>query len=256
MIDASQNCLIELSFSSSVVYGDPFNEVDFKAVFVDPDGTEKRVPGFWSGGNTWKIRYSSSKIGMHRYWTHCSDAMNSGLHLNEGEILVQPYQGDNRLFLHGALKKSSNSRFLEHEDGTPFFWLGDTWWMGFTSRLSWPEDFQLLTADRVRKGFTVIQIVAGLYPDMDPFDERGANEAGFPWDKEYRSVNPAILTWPIGNRRACRCRSSSVHRRLLGILYSPGGNRSDQEALGIHPGQIRSLSGCLVPGGRSSRAFL
>ena len=42
--------------------------------------------------------------------------------------------------------------------------------MGLVKRLGWPEDFQLLTADRISKGFAVIQIVAGLYPDMPPFD--------------------------------------------------------------------------------------
>ena len=36
---------------------------------------------------------------------------------------------------------------------------GDTWWMGLTQRLRWPEDFQSLAADRVRKGFSVVQIV-------------------------------------------------------------------------------------------------
>jgi hypothetical protein len=81
-------------------------------------------------------------------------------------------------------------RTLEHEDGTPFFWLGDTWWMGLCRRLPWPGGFQTLTADRVLKGFSVIQIVAGLYPDMPAFDERGANEAGFPWEKNYARLNP------------------------------------------------------------------
>jgi len=28
---------------------------------------------------------------------------------------------------------------LEHSDGTPFLWLGDTWWMGLTTRLDWPD---------------------------------------------------------------------------------------------------------------------
>ena len=60
-------------------------------------------------------------------------------------------------------------------------------------RLSWPFDFQILTADRVSKGFTVVQIVAGLYPDMPAFDERGANEAGFPWEKDYRRINPSYF---------------------------------------------------------------
>jgi len=42
----------------------------------------------------------------------------------------------------------------------------------------------------VKKGFTVIQIIAGLYPDMPPFDPRGANEAGFPWEADYTRINP------------------------------------------------------------------
>ncbi|MEM2960866.1 MAG: DUF4038 domain-containing protein, partial [Candidatus Bathyarchaeia archaeon] len=43
------------------------------------------------------------------------------------------------------------------------------------------------------KGFTLIQIVAGLYPDMVPFDPRGASEAGFPWDENYNRINPAYF---------------------------------------------------------------
>ena len=50
-----------------------------------------------------------------------------------------------------------------------------------------------LAADRTAKGFTVIQIIAGLYPDMPPFDERGANEAGFPWEKDFSRINPAYF---------------------------------------------------------------
>jgi len=42
--------------------------------------------------------------------------------------------------------------------------------MGLTKRFRWPSDFRTLTADRVRKGFSVVQIVAGLYPDMPQFD--------------------------------------------------------------------------------------
>jgi hypothetical protein len=32
--------------------------------------------------------------------------------------------------------------------------------------------------------------VAGLYPDMHPFDPRGANEAGHPWEPEYARIRP------------------------------------------------------------------
>ena len=183
-----QNCVMEWSFHSGKGYQDPFNEVEVSVAFTEPDGKEKVVPSFWSGGNSWRVRYASSLVGRHRYRTICSDTSNSGLHGKEGEFEVTPYHGDNPLFMHGRLKKSN--RHLEHVDGTPFFWLGDTWWMGFCKRPSWPGDFQALTADRVSKGFTVIQIVAGLYPDMPSFDERGVNEAGYPWEKDFQRINP------------------------------------------------------------------
>ena len=56
--------------------------------------------------------------------------------------------------------------------------------------------FSALTADRVSKGFTVVQIIAGLYPDMPAFDPRGANEAGFPWEADYARITPGISIWP------------------------------------------------------------
>jgi hypothetical protein len=56
------------------------------------------------------------------------------------------------------LKVSDNRRFLMEEDGTPFFYLGDTAWELF-HRLSREEADRYLE-DRARKGFTVIQAVA------------------------------------------------------------------------------------------------
>jgi len=38
--------------------------------------------------------------------------------------------GEDILFRHGQLRVSIDRRYLEHLDGTPFFWLGDAWWMG------------------------------------------------------------------------------------------------------------------------------
>ncbi len=103
---------------------------------------------------------------------------------------VVPYQGDNPLYRHGPIRVAADHRHFAHADGTPFFWLGDTWWMGLCRRLHWPQDFQTLAADRKQKGFNVVQIVAGLYPDMPAFDPRGANEAGFPWEKDYARIRP------------------------------------------------------------------
>ena len=61
-------------------------------------------------------------------------------------------------FRHGDLRVSANHRYLEHRDGTPFFYLGDTAWELF-QRLT-TKEAALYLDDRAGKGFTVIQAVA------------------------------------------------------------------------------------------------
>lgn len=190
---AVQNCMTEWSYRSGKTYADPFNDVTLDVVFTDPDGRELRVPAFWAGELRWRVRYASPKVGTHRYRSVCSDASNSDLHGDDGVLEVVPYEGSNGLHQRGPLRVSENRRYLEHLDGTPFFWLADTWWMGLCKRLRWPHDFQTLVADRVAKGFSVIQMVAGLYPDMPYLDPRGANEAGFPWEEGFTRIRPAYF---------------------------------------------------------------
>ncbi|WP_396627170.1 glycoside hydrolase family 140 protein [Luteitalea sp.] len=58
----------------------------------------------------------------------------------------------------GGLKVHADGRHLVREDGTPFFWLGDTAWELF-HRLT-REEAQRYLDNRAAKGFTVIQAVA------------------------------------------------------------------------------------------------
>lgn len=69
----------------------------------------------------------------------------------------RPWAGKSLDFGHGRLVVSENKRFLVFEDGTPFFWLGDTAWELF-HRLTKTEAEQYLE-NRRAKGFTVIQAV-------------------------------------------------------------------------------------------------
>lgn len=59
-------------------------------------------------------------------------------------------------WVHGDLKVSGSGLYLQHEDGTPFFWLGDTGWL-LPERLDRDEADHYLgnTAD---SGFNVVQI--------------------------------------------------------------------------------------------------
>jgi hypothetical protein len=142
-------------------------------VFVDPGGHERLVPAFWNG-DEWRVRYASHLPGTHRF--------------EGGELELDRYEGSNPLFTHGPLRVRTGGRRFEHADGTPFLWLGDTWWLAFTNRLVWPDEVRDLTADRVSKGFSVIQLVAGLYPEMPPFDGRGGND--WPWQEGFTALSP------------------------------------------------------------------
>lgn len=184
------NVTIELSFQAKSPHNDPFNTVSLDFNFTDPTGKSFRVPAFWAGGKNWKVRYASPTIGKHRFRSECSDPADSGLHGMAGAVEIKPYTGENPFYKHGPIQVAADHRHLQHTDGTPFFWLGDTWWMGLCHRLHWPDEVRTLAADRKQKGFNVIQIVAGLYPDMPPFDPRGANEAGFPWEEKFARIRP------------------------------------------------------------------
>ncbi len=184
------NVMTELTFTAKQNYADPFNEVTLDVVFHDPQGHELRVPAFWAGTNIWKVRYASPVVGKHSFRSECNAKTDTGLHGVSGRVEVKKYAGKNLLYQHGPLKLSANRRYMEYNDGTPFFWLGDTWWIGLSARLHWPEDVQTLAQDRKAKGFNVIQLVAGLFPDMHPFAPHGANEGGFPWTTNYSSIRP------------------------------------------------------------------
>ncbi len=187
------NVPVELSFTARGAYADPFNQVTLDALFTDPAGTVRCVPAFWAGGKIWKVRYASPLTGAHSYRTECSAAGDTGLHGRTGRVAVTPYRGKNPLYAHGPVQVAADKRHFEHADGTPFFWLGDTWWMGLSKRLHWPQGFKQLTADRVKKGYNLVQIIAGLYPDMHAFDPRGANETGFPWEEGYAHIRPEFF---------------------------------------------------------------
>jgi hypothetical protein len=76
------------------------------------------------------------------------------------QLLVLALSGCNQNISHhpdGKLKISENRRFFMKEDGTPFFWLGDTGWLLFV-KLDRAETETYLE-NRRKNGFNVIQVM-------------------------------------------------------------------------------------------------
>jgi hypothetical protein len=74
---------------------------------------------------------------------------------------------------HGNLRTSANKHFIEHADGTPFLWVGDTGW-GMIQQLT-REEVDLYLDNRKSHGFNVIQTVAHWSPHGGGIDRSPAN---------------------------------------------------------------------------------
>ncbi|MBI4165268.1 MAG: DUF5060 domain-containing protein, partial [Acidobacteria bacterium] len=131
---ATYSRVFEWTLESRKAYVDPFNDVDVDVIF-SKDGASWRVPTFWRGGSEWTVRFAPPLPGEYSYHLESTDQSNPDLNGHEGRVTITAYTGTNALLRHGPPRVSSNKRYFEHADGTPFYWLGDTWWMGMSTRL-------------------------------------------------------------------------------------------------------------------------
>lgn len=157
----------ELVFTAHKVHTSPMN-VHLTVTFAGPNEAHIIVSGFWDGGKTWRVRFAPPSGGDWNYQTSAPESRDTGLDKQTGNFTAQPASGNNPLFSHGGfLRVSLHGRYLTYSDGTPFFWLGDTWW--FCPSTLCPIDsssnpdiksmFKDLVDTRRRQGFTVAQIL-------------------------------------------------------------------------------------------------
>jgi hypothetical protein len=127
---------------------------------------------------------------------------------------------------------AKDKRHFEHADGTPFLWLGDTWWKCLCKRMTW-EGFQELTADRKAKGFNAVQIVCGPYPDENMMESRWENEGGKPYEKiDFSVMNPKYFEF--ADRRIKHLVDAGIVPVIVGGWGRPqGGGKSTLAQVGL-----------------------
>ena len=154
----------EAEFQSPISYHSPFYDVDFDFVFTHREsGTELKIPAFWDGDNTFKVRFALTELGEWNYTIRCSDESN-GLNGAQGNVTCTAYTGDHEIYKRGFVKPTG--RYFSYADGTPFFYLGDTHWHMALEDIDHPETqadgtvasrFEYTLMKRKEQGFTVIQ---------------------------------------------------------------------------------------------------
>lgn len=123
---------IELTFKTEKKYNTSKNEafdVIMDVVFKNQaTGTTLTLPCFFNGGKDFCVRFAPTEYGIWEYKTVCeSDESLNGL---TGTIGANIYKGDLDIYKHGFVK-TNGSKYFVYDDGTPFFYLGDTHWNMF-----------------------------------------------------------------------------------------------------------------------------
>ena len=143
-----------------------------------PDGAELVLPAYAGADGRWAARLRPSQPGEHRYLF----ASSAGV-LDEGALTVDAPAA-------GSLRAAPAGRHLVAGDGSPFLWIADTWWYGLVDRIS-TDEFRAFAERRRDEGYSVIQIVAGLYPEIGPYDRLGSTNGRFPWHEGWAGLDPA-----------------------------------------------------------------
>lgn len=163
--------VFEAAFEASERPPNPYAAITAGAVFTRPDGKLWTIPLFWDGGAIWRVRISPDAVGK---WSFVVRSADPGLNGRRGGFVCVPS-------LSAGGIRASGSHF-QRQNGTPFWFLGDTAWGYFIdsveNRHHRPEAEAYARA-RASQGFNAIHTM--LLSEVGegnaggkPFDDIGA----------------------------------------------------------------------------------
>jgi len=135
------------------------------ATFTGTDGRSQgkiiKVPGFWEGENTWKIRFAPPIDGTWKYETVSQDRK---MNRKKGSITVSGWTEEEKninparrgfMVVNGSDPRKG--RYFTYTDGTPVLWIADTWWDWTNSRIRFGS-FKKLADTRAEQGYNIGQL--------------------------------------------------------------------------------------------------
>lgn len=174
----------EITLTSAKTFNNPYSEVTVWVDLTGP-GFNKRVYGFWDGGNTFRVRLLATAPGEWK-WRSGSDPVDSGLTGKTGAFTARDWTESEKQenpLRRGFIRATSNHHALEYADGTPFFAIGDTWYAAGTNRFRWYDDdrqraigpeagFKDYVRYRKAQGYNWVNVIAAFpnwHPDGQPW---------------------------------------------------------------------------------------
>ena len=200
MADIPVYSIFEVNLTASGSYNNPYLKMPgddtspgfVVGTFTGPDDRVIEIDGFWDGGNTWKIRMAPTAVGI---WTYSTSSSDAGLNGKTGSFNCVPSTSHGFVRIH-----PDNPHSFAYDDGTPFFWLGDTHiifydWddAGVTNFRYDDGTYQAYWDTRASQGFTSIYFGSWLFRKPGNFAQ---NEGGYNFNNsDPDQLNPMFWQW-------------------------------------------------------------
>lgn len=160
---------VDIPFEAENDYDRPFYDVLLDVTFTSPSGTEYVMPAFWDGDKNWKVRFAPTEYGVWKF-TSKANVTDGGFE-KSGTLAANAYKGDLEVYKHGFATAKYGKKYFTYDDGTPFFYLGDTHWSMYHE--DYDTQFKTTIDKRIEQGFTVYQSqctseetnLAGVFPN-------------------------------------------------------------------------------------------
>jgi len=117
----------EITFWLDAEFENPYDpdDINITATFTSPTGKEWKINGFytsiksqsWLTNWAWQVRFSANEIGK---WNYIIDVRDRNGSMQSERTTFTVVNSDYR----GAIKVAQNNRYLEYDDGTPFYGVG------------------------------------------------------------------------------------------------------------------------------------
>jgi hypothetical protein len=221
---------------------EPFVQVAFTGVSGEAKGLRFTVPGFWDGGRAWIARFAPPAAGE---WSYSASSTDRGLQGTKGAFTCIPWSDAERAanplrrgFIRVARNGPRAGRYFAHADGTPFLWIGDTWWPWAKRGIPFERARQVID-DRAARGFTVGQMMFGANSavrlagrDYNTLDFEAIHAAErFILYCNSKGITPWIMPWwsannlqTIGAEKLRRWTRYVVHRlSAYSVIWNVGG---------------------------------
>jgi hypothetical protein len=182
----------EITLEAEGDYANPYVEVICWVQLRGPH-FDRRVYGFWDGGRTFRVRVVATAPGTW-WWRSGSNRADGGLNGKGGSFQAVEWSDEEKEAnpnRRGFLRATPNGHALQYADGTPFFFVADTWYAAGSWRyplkgVEPPPDYEPgpgigleeAVQFRKRQGYNGIAVIASFpnwYEDDAGYNGYGGN---------------------------------------------------------------------------------